>query len=83
MTLNHLVLIGRAVTFTKYIAGVVSLIFLPKPLIWNKTTFQLSKLLNLVELVVNELTKNISKKLADVPFSIRFITACCKDFRSL
>ena len=29
----------RPVTFMKYLAGVVSLIFLPKALIWNKITF--------------------------------------------
>ena len=43
----------RAVTFMKYLASVVSLIFLPKTLICNKITFQLSNLLNLPELVVN------------------------------
>ena len=59
MTLNC-VKLGRAVTFMKYLAGVVSLIFLPKILIWNKTTLWQSNLLNLVELVVNELTKSIS-----------------------
>ena len=37
----------------KYLASVVSLIFLPKTLIWNKITFQLSNLLNFPELVVN------------------------------
>ena len=51
MTLSR-VTPGRAVTFMKYFASVVSLIFLPKALIWN----------NLAELVVNELTRSISKK---------------------
>ena len=35
--------LGRAVTFMKYIDSVVSLIFLPKTLIWNKITYRLSK----------------------------------------
>ena len=36
MTVNR-VKLGRAVTFMKYLARVVSLIFLPKTAIWNKT----------------------------------------------
>ena len=62
MTLNH-VKLERAVTFIKYLASVVSLIFLPKTLIWNKITFPASNLMNLAELVENELIKSISKKL--------------------
>ena len=61
MTLNY-VKLGRVATFMKYLASVVSSIFLPKTLIWNKITFQLSNLLSLVELVVNEFKKSISKK---------------------
>ena len=80
MTLNY-VKLGRAVTFMKYLDSVVFLIFLPKTLIWKKITFLASNSLNLAELVVNELMKSISKK--KFPFSIRFITAYCKDFRSL
>ena len=38
MTLNR-VKLGRAVTFIKYLASVVSLIFLALTLIWNKITF--------------------------------------------
>ena len=38
MTLNR-VKLGRAVTFMKYVAVVVSLIFLVLTLIWNKITF--------------------------------------------
>ena len=38
MILNRLKL-GRAVTFIKYLAGVVSLIFLPETLIWNNFNF--------------------------------------------
>ena len=59
MTLNR-VKLGRAVTFMKYLASGVSLIFLPKTLSWNKITLGQSNLLNLAELVVNELTKSIS-----------------------
>ena len=42
MTLNHDKL-GRAVTFMKYLASVVSLIFLPKILTWNKIPFKSTK----------------------------------------
>ena len=61
MTLNR-VKLGRAVTFMKYLAIVISLIFLPKILISNKITFSASNLLSFAELVKNELMKNISKK---------------------
>ena len=61
MTLNR-VKLERAVTFMKYLASVVSLIFLPKILDWNKITFMASNLLNFTKLVENELMKNISKK---------------------
>ena len=56
----------------------VTLIFLPKTFIWNKTTFRPSNSLNLAELVANELMKSILKK---NHFSIRFVAACCEDFR--
>ena len=82
MTLN-LVKLGCAVTFMKYIARVASLIFLPTTLIWNKITFRISITLNLAELVVNELTKSISKKFTNIAFFIQFITAYCKDFSDL
>ena len=83
MTLNR-VKLRRAVTFMKYLASVVSLIFLQKILVWNKITFRLSDSLNPTELVVNELTKSISKKrFTNMPFSIQFITAYCKDSKSL
>ena len=39
MTVNR-VKQGRAVTFMKYLASVVSLIVLPKILNWNKSHFQ-------------------------------------------
>ena len=61
MTLNR-VKLGGAVTFMKYLASVVSLIFLPKTLIWNKITFLASILLNFAELVENVLMKSICKK---------------------
>ena len=38
MILNR-VKLGRAVPFIKYLASVVSLIFLPETLIWNKFNF--------------------------------------------
>ena len=47
----------------KYLARVVSLIFLPKTLIWNKIKFRILNSLKFAELVVNEFTKSISKKL--------------------
>ena len=82
MTLNCAKL-GHAVTFMKYLSSVVSLMFLPKTLKWNKITFRLSNSLNLAELVANELSNSISKKFTIIPFSIRFMAAFYKDFRSL
>ena len=79
-TLNR-VKLGRAVTFMKYLASVVSLIFLPKTLIWNKITFRASNSLNLEELMLNESMKSIYKKITNILSSIRFITALCKDFK--
>ena len=67
MTLNR-VKLGRAVTFMKYLASVVSLIFLPKTLIGNKITFPASNLLNFTELVENELMKSIFKKFYQYSF---------------
>ena len=49
----------RAVTFLKYLASVVSLIFLAKTLIWNEITFPTSNLLNFAELVEGESLKSI------------------------
>ena len=51
MTFNR-VKLGRTVTFMKHLAGVASLIFLLKTLIWNKITSPASNLLNFPELVV-------------------------------
>ena len=62
MTLNCKKL-GRSVNFMKYLASVVSLIFLAKTLIWNKITFPASNLLNFAELVENESLKSIYKKI--------------------
>ena len=73
MTLNHIKL-GRTVTFMKYLARVVSLIFLAKTLIWNKITFPASNSLNIAELVIIKSAKRISKKFTNISFSIRFIT---------
>ena len=59
MTLNR-VKLGRAFTFVKYFSSLVSLIFLPKTLNWNKITFLTSNSLNLAELVVNGLMKSFA-----------------------
>ena len=68
MTLNC-VKIGRAITFMKYLAREVSLIFLAKTLVWNKFTFAASNLLNLAELVVSEPMKSIYNKNYQYSFS--------------
>ena len=76
----------KLVTFMKYLASVVSLMFLPKTLIWVKIMFRLSNSLYLAELVVNELTKRNEYPQRNLPiflFPIRFINAYCKDFRSV
>ena len=62
MTFNRVKLV-RAVSFMEYLARLISLIFLPENVIWNKITFPTSNWLNLAELAVNELTKNISKQI--------------------
>ena len=67
MTLNRIKL-GRAVTFTKYLASIISLIFLAKTLFWNIATFPASNSLNLAELVVNEPMKSIDKKIYQYSF---------------
>ena len=54
MSLNSLKL-GRTVTFIKYLASVVSLIFLALTLIWNKITFP-------AQLLVNKPMNSIYKK---------------------
>ena len=54
--------------FIKYLASVVSLIYLPEALIWNKTTFPASNSVNLVEPVVNELMRSTSKNVLTFPF---------------
>ena len=59
--LNRVKLV-RALNLMEYLASVALLIFLQKTLIWNKITFQGSNSLNLAELLVNQLTKSISKK---------------------
>ena len=59
MILNS-VKLGRAVTFMKYLASVVSLMSLAKTLIWNKITFPASNSLNLAEL--DESMKSIYQK---------------------
>ena len=66
--------VGRAATFMKYLANVVSLMFLPKTLNWSKIHVSAIKLMNFAEQVVNELTRVSLKKISNIPFSIRFIT---------
>ena len=61
MTPNR-VKLGCADTFMKYLASIVSLIFLQKTLIWNKIKSLALNSLNFAELVENELIKSISKK---------------------
>ena len=61
MTFNHLKL-GHTVTFMKYLASVVFLIFLPKILIWKKILFLASNSLNFAGLVENKLMRSISQK---------------------
>ena len=82
MTLNR-VKLGRTVTFMKYLASVVSLIFLPKTLIFNKIMFPASNSPNFAELAENELMKSILKNFTNIPFSIQFIVAYCNNFKSL
>ena len=67
--------LGLSVTFMKYLASLVSLIFLAETLIWNKVTFPASNLLNFGELVGNEPLKSIYKKFTNIPISTRFIIA--------
>ena len=81
MNLNR-VKLERIVIFMKYLASVVSLIFLPKTLIWNQITFPASNLLNFAELVKNELMKSIFLY-SNILFSMQFIAAYCKDFKTL
>ena len=69
MTLNC-VKLGRAVTFMKYLASVVSLIFPAKTLIWNKITFPVSNLLNFAKLVEKEPLKSLFNKFNNISISI-------------
>ena len=82
MTLNS-VKLGRPVTFMKCLASIVSLILPPKTLIFKKFLLPASDSLNIAELVVNELINSISKNFTNILFSVRFISASCKDFKSL
>ena len=74
--------LGRAVTFMKYLASVVSLIFLLKTLIWMKITFPISNSVKLAVLVENELMKSIYKKFYQYSFFYPIYSAYCKDFKS-
>ena len=61
ITLNP-VKLGHAVTFMKYLASAISLLFLAKTFIWNQIMFPASNSLTLVELVENEPMKSIYQK---------------------
>ena len=74
MSLNR-VKLGCTVTCITYLASVVSLIFLELTLIWNKIMFPAQNTLNLAQLVVNKPMNSIYKKITNIPFSVRFITA--------
>ena len=67
--------LGRRVTFMKHLAGVVSLIFLAKTLIWNKITLLASNMLNIAGLIEDKSLKSTTINFANIPISIRFITA--------
>ena len=67
MTLNCKKLRG-AINFMKYLARVVSLIFLVKTLIWDEITSPASNLLNFAELVVNESLKSVCKKIYEYSY---------------
>ena len=71
MAPNH-VNLGRTVTFTKNLASVVALIFLPGTLIspHHPLTFPPSNSLKFAELVENELTKRISKNVTNLSLLI-------------
>ena len=59
---------GHAVTFMKYLASAISIIFLPKILNWNKIMFLTSNSLNLAELAINEPMKNVHKNICHCSF---------------
>ena len=67
----------------KYLVDVVSLIFLPKTLIWNKITFRISNSMKFGELMVNEFAESVSKKELLVFLFPSDLSACCKDFNNL
>ena len=62
MTLNR-VKLGRVVTFIKYLASLVSLIFLALTLIWNKITFPVKNFAESCTVGVNESMNSIYKKI--------------------
>ena len=57
---------SHAVTCMKYLSSIISIIFLPETLTWNKITFRVSNLLNL----------------SNIPFPIRFTTTFCRDLEA-
>ena len=67
--------LGREVTFAKYLASVVCLVFPLESLIWNEITFPATNSPNLAKLMVNELMNSVSKKVNQHFFFYLFITA--------
>ena len=66
----------------KYLASVVSLIFLPKTLIWINQISDI-KFIESCRAGGKWGNEKYLQKITDIPFSIRFITTFCKDFKSL
>ena len=71
-----------SVTFMKYLASVVSLMFLSKTWIWHKIALLAWNSLHFAELVKNELMKSMFKKNLQIFFSIQFIAAYCKNLNN-
>ena len=82
MTLNR-VKLGHAVTFIKYVASVVSLIFIAKNLIWNKITFPTSNLSNLAEPVKSKPLKGTYKKIYQYSYFYLIYHSLMKRFQEL
>ena len=72
MILDH-VKLDRAVVFTKYIASVVSLVFLQKTLIWNKIVLPVSNSMKVIELLENKLEITCSEGIQQYCFCMRFL----------
>ena len=83
MTLNR-VKLGRAVTFMKYLARVVSLTFLPKTSIWNKTHVSSIKFAKFCRTGENEfMMSNLQKNLPIFLFLSNLSLLIIKKLRAL